>query len=177
MISESRYWKVPLLRAATWLEHVRLEESNSERLLVRVERELFIGFYAIRKLLETFKLSPCTKSMSFSLAWSPCVRMVDYFNAHRIDELFDLSTVQHEEHNLEFLCNQFIHSYVFSPVQEHDGSLAGALVCSDRLRQDKIYFVAITQISQAFRTVGKDYPVSQHLQRNRKTNQWEEITP
>jgi hypothetical protein len=47
---ESRYWKTPLLRAATWLERVQIQEQTPERTYVRIERELFLGFYVIRKL-------------------------------------------------------------------------------------------------------------------------------
>lgn len=175
MIQESRYWKAPLLRSANWLERLRFDESSEERALVRVERELFVGFYSIRKLLETFKLSPSTKSLVFHLQWSPCIEMVDYFNAHRIEELFDLSTVQSEDRDLEFLCNQFIHSYVFVPVHHEGGALAGVYVSSDRTRHEKLYFVELSQTIHAFRTVGKDYPREQHLRRNAKTDQWEEV--
>lgn len=113
MIQESRYWKEPLLRAANWLENLRIKERAAERSLVRVERELFVGFYGIRKLLETFKLSSSTKNMRFALAWSPCIKRVDYLNAGCVHELFDVQLVHIEERDLEFLCNQFIHSYVF----------------------------------------------------------------
>lgn len=175
MIQESRYWKVPLLRSANWLERLRFDEGSEERALVRVERELFIGFYSIRKLLETFKLSASTKSLVFHLKWSPCIKMVDYFNAHRIDELFDLNTIQSEDRDLGFLCNQFIHSYVFVPVRHEGGALAGVYVCSDRTRHEKLYFVELGQAIHAFRTVGKDYPREQHLRRKAKTDQWEEV--
>ena len=159
MIHESLYWKAPLLRSANWLEHLRFDEKTEERALVRFERELFIGFYSIRKLLETFKLSVSTKSLVFHLQWSPCIKMVDYFNAHRIDELFDLQAIKSEDRDLAFLCNQFIHSYV----------------SSDRTRHEKLYIVELNQVIHAFRTVGRDYPREQHLRRNAKTNQWEEI--
>jgi hypothetical protein len=175
MIYESRYWKQPLLRAATWLERLRLGEANEERALARVERELFLGFYSIRKLLDPFKIAPRTRTMMFMLTWSPCVKEVDYMNAHRIDELFDLDVRHTEQRDLAFLCNQFIHSYVFAPVQHEDGALAGAYVASDRARNEKLYFVELDQILLAFRTVGRDYPASQHMRRNERTNQWEEI--
>lgn len=174
MISESHYWKRPLLRAATWLERLRIEDANEERILVRVERELFVGFYTIRKLLDTFKISPSTRMMMFEMVWSPCIKTVDYMNAHRIDELFDLDVKHAEQRDLAFVCNQFIHSYVFVPVQHEDGTLAGAYIASDKARNERLYFVELAQILAAFRTVGRDYPAKQHMRRNEKTEQWEE---
>ena len=101
--------------------------------------------------------------------------MVDYMNAHRIDELFDLQESRTEERDLTFLCNQFIHSYVFTVVQSEDGALAGVYVSSDRTRREKLYFVDASHILHAFRSVGKDYPTKQIMKRNEKTLQWEEV--
>jgi hypothetical protein len=176
MIQESGHWKAPLLRSANWLERLCIEEHTAERSLVRVERELFVGFYAIRKLLGTFKLSPSTRVMKFPLLWSPCIKIVDYTNAHRIEELFDLEINNTEERDLEFLCNQFIHSYVFPPVEGEEGSLAGVYISSDKAKNDKVYFINITHILSAFRTVGSDYPRVQVLKRNEETHQWEEVS-
>ncbi|MBX9917599.1 MAG: hypothetical protein K2Y07_10250, partial [Nitrosomonas sp.] len=117
MIHESEYWKTPLLRAAAWLEKLRINEESAERSLVRVEKEIFIGFYSVRKLLDTFKVSDKTKAMTFELQWFPCIRKVDYFNAHRIDTLFDLNKINKETRDVQFLCNQFIHSFIFVPVE------------------------------------------------------------
>lgn len=176
MIQESCYWKAPLIRSANWLERLHIKEETAKRSLVRVERVLFVGFYGIRKLLETFKLSPSTRALKFSLLWSPCIKTVDYMNAHRIEELFDLEITNTEERSLEFLCNQFIHSYIFSPVQGEDGSLAGVFISSDRIKKDKVFFVDIDHILAAFRTVGSDYPAEQAMVRNEKTPQWDEVT-
>lgn len=176
MIHESSHWKQPLLRAANWLERLRIDKKNEERSLVRVERELFVGFYGIRKLLDTFKVSHSTRVKTFSLAWSPSVASTDYLNCHRIEELFDLSVQRVEQRDLTFVCNQFIHSYIFASAQSESGSLSGVYVSSDKAKNDKVYFVGIDQILDAFRLVGKDYPTEQHLRRN-KQGQWEEIVP
>ncbi|MGF6770637.1 hypothetical protein P3T18_003116 [Paraburkholderia sp. GAS199] len=176
MIHESYYWKQPLLRTANWLERLRVDDNNEERALARLERELFVGFYSIRKLLDTFKVSRATRTKTFALIWSPTVKSVDYMNWHRIDELFNLDTQHIEQRDITFLCNQFVHSYVFIPACDEEGALAGVYVASDKAKRDKVYFVAIDQMLEAFRVVGKDYPTEQHMQRN-KDGQWEEIAP
>jgi hypothetical protein len=175
MITESHFWKVPLLRSASWLERLRVVEATSERSLVRIERELFNGFYGVRKLLETFAVSSSTKKKEFSLAYFPCVKRVDYFNAHRIEELFDFESKSSETRDIGFLCNQFIHSYVFQVVLREDGAFDGALISSDRLRQEKLFLVESVQILDTFRLVGRDYPAEMHLSRNPKSLQWQEV--
>lgn len=175
MICESHYWKRPLLRTATWLERWRLDENVSERDLARIERELFVGFYAIRKLLETFKVSPSTRQRTYLLVWSPGIGTADYMNWHRLDEHFDLDDLHEERHDLMFLCNQFIHSFIFLPTIDEDGALGGVYIASDRIKKYKLYFIDIAQIVDAFRTVGRDYPTRLHLRRNDSTQQWEEV--
>jgi hypothetical protein len=96
VIYESRYWKEPLVRAASWLQKLRLEEATIERSLVRVERELFVGFYSIRKLLDTFKVSQPTRKLKFELEWAPSIGRVDYMNWHRLEELYDFERMQAE---------------------------------------------------------------------------------
>lgn len=174
MISESRYWKQPLLRSASWLERWRMNEANFERDSARIERELFIGFYAIRKLFDTFKVSLDTRRKSYSLIWSPRIGRPDYFNRHRIEEHFDLETRNEETRDLVFLCNQFVHSFIFTVVTDENNAFAGVFVASDKARNDRLYFVAASQIFLAFRTVGRDYPVRQHMIRNDRTGEWEE---
>jgi hypothetical protein len=174
MIYESSYWKKPLLRAANWLERLRLQEDE-ELDLVRVERELLLGFYTIRKLLDTFKISTNTRKATLSITWSPCTAAVDYMNRHRIDEHFDLEVSYAEQRDFVFLCNQFVHSFIFMPVISESRALDGVYVASDRLRNKRLYFVDLDQILLAFRTVGGDYPTHQHMQRNEETGQWEEI--
>lgn len=176
MIHESKYWKQPLLRTASWLSSVRLQETEiSERVLARVEREIFVGFYAIRKLLETFKVSPSTKALQFDIQafHAKSGSKVDYLNTAEIDNFFELKNPIQEQKDIGFLCNQIIHSYVFLISIREDGGLEGFFVASDTMRSRKVYFVEIVQVIDAFRQVGSDYPRGMIMQRNQKTDQWE----
>lgn len=176
MIHESKYWKQPLLRAASWMHKLRVQDSEvGERDLVRVEREIFIGFYAIRKLLETFKVSLSTKELRLDVQAfkANTERKADYFNKTNIDELFDLDHPCQEQRDIGFLCNQIVHSFIFLIATRENGALEGFFVASDSMRFKKLYFVGIDQVIHAFKLVGKDYPSSMQLRRNESTDQWE----
>lgn len=162
MIHESRYWKTPLVRGANWLNRIVLTEENSESALARAEREVFIGFYAVRKLLPTFKLSESTKRLSGEVQWfAPRNgQKVDYFHRSDIDDLFDLNHANTEVRDIGFLCNQVIHSYVFVNSTTEDGKLDGFFVSSDTMRQKRLYFFPLALVTQVFKTVGQDYPKS-----------------
>ncbi|MDT4291860.1 hypothetical protein RO575_20030 [Methylomonas sp. MO1] len=175
VIHESHYWKAPLVRAAGWLNLLRVNDKNSEAALARAEREIFIGFYAIRKLLSTFKLSESTKQLKYEIEWFPGKpgRAVDYFNRSEIDELFDLNQKSVETRDIGFLCNQVVHSFIFIITLGEKGELEGFFLTSDTMRYRRLYFVSIGSVLHAFRTVGKDYPSKQSLKRNEETGQWE----
>ena len=156
MIWESGYWKVPLLSAAKWLCAVRLSERTCESTYVRIEKEIFFGFYSIRKLLDTVKVSNATKATTYKLTWSPNVKPVDDLNWHQLDKCYDLSTEHTEIRDIRYLCDQFIHSYVFIVAGEF--RIDGIYVASDRVRNKKVYFVPLPHILHAFRLIGRDYP-------------------
>lgn len=171
MFRESKHWKEPLLKSASYLQCLRFSDRTSERTYVRVEKELFLGFYSIRKLLDTFKVSDSTKAMEFEVAWHPNQRSVDYMNWHKIEENYDLSIRKSETRDLRFICNQFIHSCIFI-LSECDNRLEGFFVVSDRERLTRCYFITLKQVLQVFRAVGKDYPSSLQLHRDLATGQW-----
>lgn len=172
MIWESSFWKEPLLSSANWLRKVRLTERTTERTVVRIEKEVFLGFYSIRKLLDAKKVSTATESIMFKVTWYPNIEHVDHLNWHKIGELYDLNKSNTETRDLRFLCNQFIHSYVFSPVI-HNGSIEGFYVSSDVKRNKRLYFVELGLVLKLFRTVGRDYPSKVTMVRNPKTKDWD----
>lgn len=171
MIYESSYWKEPLLKAATWLRRVRLGENVRETTLVKIEKELFVGFYSIRKLLETVKVSDSTKKKKFDLVWHPNKMPVDWLNHHIVEEHYDLTKSNQESRDIGFICNLFIHSYVFTLVGEN--KLEGVYVASDRTKNQKVYYVPIEVVLSAFRLVGRDYPSRLVLTRNPETGEFE----
>lgn len=172
MIWESSFWKDPLLASANWLRKVRLTERTSEKTIVRIEKEIFLGFYSIRKLLDAKKVSTAIESITFNVIWHPNIERVDHLNWHRIDELYDLTSTNTETHDLRFLCNQFIHSYVFSPVVDSQ-RIKGFYVSSDFERNKRLYFVDLELVLKLFRNVGRDYPSKVIIERNPETQDWD----
>ncbi len=163
------------MRGANWLERLVVSEENSESALARAEREVFIGFYAVRKLLPTFKLSNSTKRLSGEVQWfAPRPgQPVDYFHRSDVDELFDLDHPTRETRDVAFLCNQVMHSYIFVNLTTEAGKLDGFFVSSDTMRRKRLYFFPIAVVVRVFRTVGRDYPKSGHYVRNERTGEWE----
>ena len=171
MIWESSHWKEPLLKSASWLRSVRLSENTQERTFVRIEKEIFIGFYSIRKLLETVKVTDDTKSMKYELEWSPSVGKTNHLNWHNIERLYKLEQRNKENRDIGFICNLFMHSYVF--MVHGESRLEGVYVTSDNLKNKKLYFVSLDNILSIYRLVGRDYPSKSEFIMNPITGEYE----
>jgi len=172
MIWESSYWKEPLLKAADWMRQVRFRENTREATFVRIEKEIFIGFYSIRKLLDTVKVSDSTKKAPYELLWYQNVKPVDALNWHHLDEVYDLERERRETRDIRFICNLFVHSFVF--VVSGDDRFEGVYVASDKLRNKKVYFIPLSHIQAIFRLVGRDYPANISYMRNLETGELED---
>jgi hypothetical protein len=173
MIQDSVPWKEALLKYADWLESVRMREDVvDEDTLFKLERDVLMAWFSIRKLTDTFKLTDKTKAHLLTLDVFPNKKSVDYLNAHKVAECFDLSQSKEEKRDLVFVCNQFIHSYVLEFLWQDD-KLESILVCSDRERQAKLYMLSVEETTKAFRLVATDDPRSWQMKRNPKTLQWQ----
>jgi len=157
MIWESSPWKKDLLATAARLRAYMATDSLSDEDLAQFVRDIFIGFYSVRKLCETVtKLTDATKLMQVQLCWYPNLRCVNWRNNHRIDELYDLETRCHESRDLGFICGQIIHSFIFVPCMEDQGRLCEILFTSDTKKNKKLYSMKIEAVAAIFERVGND---------------------
>jgi hypothetical protein len=177
VIHESSYWKEPLLVAADFLEELQLSYEESEDELAKAEREILIGFYTIRKLLDTFKVSEETKRLKFDIkSFQPIQeKQVDYFNRWEVEDVFNLDRTLSETRDILYLCNQFVHSYVLVFEINRLGQIDGVFVSSDRAKTRRLYCIDRQEIVGLFRRVGEDYPSAQAYCRDDETGQWKVV--
>ena len=125
--------------------------------LARCEQIIMLGFYSIRKLTEAKKLTHKILKMSVPIRSYPATgRTVHFLNRRELDLLYDFDKPRKRTALLPFLCNQIIHSYVFSLLFDDVEKLTGMLVASDRERSKEIFEVSINEIIDIFDKVGKD---------------------
>lgn len=179
MITESYYWKKPLLTGAKVIRKYMDAEDVSEAQFARIEREIFIGFYSIRKLLEaTGKVSAETRNMKVALklyekrADQPAV---DWYNRSEFWELYDLDNPTLELRDLLYVAHRMVHSFIFILSGDDDGN--GAFFTSDRDKETRLNFVSTDEIVRVFETVGSDYPSGFHAWRDKATDEMKWSVP
>lgn len=173
MITESYYWKKPLLAGAKAIRKHMDSKDISEAQSARIEREIFIGFYSIRKLLEaTGKVSTETRTMKVALkryekrADQP---IADWYNRSEFWELYDLYKPAQEFRDLLYVAHRMVHSFIFVLSGDDDGH--GAFFTSDRDKDTRLNFIGTDEIVRVFETVGQDYPSSFHAWRDEATGE------
>ena len=70
MIHESCFWKEPLLESALRFKEYCSYSEIDEETYVKIEKDIFIGFYSIRKLIDTeTKVTDTLKAGKYSVQW------------------------------------------------------------------------------------------------------------
>ena len=160
MITESYYWKKPLLTGAKFIQKYMDAENITDAQFARIEREIFIGFYSIRKLLEaTAKVSVETRDMKVALKWYPKRAgqpIVDWYNRGEFWELYDLEHPVQDCRDVLYVAHRMVHSFIFTLSGDDDGH--GAFFTSDRDKESRLNFLSTGEIVRIFEVVGSDYP-------------------
>lgn len=159
MIHVSSYWKEDLIKLADKLLLRMVQKRWGEKNFFTLEKEIFLGFYSVRKLIESKKVSEKLTNKSYvvqklNFVGDPEViipKSADSdFNLIRDAEKSSLTTVQ--------ICNQIIHSYHFIPFFPNGKNLIGFFFCSDFERKKCLYLITIFEVSDIFKTIGQNYP-------------------
>lgn len=175
MIYESSHWKQPLLESAQRLIEFQTFNDISEENFAQIEMDIFLGFYSIRKLFDTIKVTDELKNNKYSIVWYPHQgNDITWRNNHRVDEHYNLNQKNSENRGLWFIASRLIHSFVFQICVNSTGGLNGIFFASDSDKNMKVYFLSTENIASFFEEVGNNYVKEIHFIRNPDTG--EELT-
>lgn len=160
MIYESQYWKEDLLKLAGKLERRLVQTRWGDRNFYAVEKEIFLGFYIIRKLIESKKISDHIVAKKYKILEFPLQDFSELPISSFNENIFEINKAKKIELSVISLCNQFIHSYHFAYFLPNEKNLTGFFFCSDRKRTSGLYFITLFDIVYIYRAVGNNYPVS-----------------
>jgi hypothetical protein len=169
MIAESEYWKKPLLAAGKRLRRFKSAQRLSNRSLVQIERDVFLRFYSIRKLFDTLKVTDAIKAAEVRISSHANVKPATWRNRDDIASCYDLGAAVQEARPIRFICNKFIHSFVFVPRVGERGGLDGLYFTSDQEKDRKLFLIDIDSVIEIFERVGENYPVAMEWRRDPKT--------
>lgn len=163
MMWESGPWKEELRRTVARLERRSRQKQWREASYARVELDAMQGFYMVRKLIEApGKVSETVKNRRVPVTefdLRPGAQ-VDSMNWHKITSLYDLDAGKAGVRDLMFVCNQFVHSFVFVTAHGNDPALTGFYLASDRQKEKTLLLVTLADVLKCFAVVASDYPAN-----------------
>lgn len=145
-----RYWLAELEQSAVSLEKLYRSNDWNDDSEFSVEKSIFLGFYAIRKLKESNLLSNKVISLNWKITTYP---KSDKPRQNKFLNDYQLFSGGFEELNLAVLCNQFIHSNHFSPFIPDGSFCVGFFFASDRESKKKLYYMQLVTVINVFLSV------------------------
>jgi hypothetical protein len=182
MIYDSIPWRQELGRIARRLERKSRQVHWTERSSFRIEKDLMMAGFSIRRLLEARKLAD-----SLAAKQVPVVRhqrigpVPDFYNRDDIDVIYDLDNPIKDQVTLAHLANQIIHSYVLvlscdevdAPYEGPDGievegeyRFNGYFLASERERLKHVYFLDAATLIALCRSIAVEDVVGVDMRRD-----------
>jgi hypothetical protein len=162
MIDDAIPWKQDLARVADRLERKTNQIRWTDRTCYLIERDFLVSAYAIRKLLQSDKVSNDIARQNFPVTrYASTGYLPDCMFEYELSPHYDLSNPEQWTVNLGFLCNQFIHSFVllFSCDQE-TGIFSEIYVASENEIGKHVYRIEPSKYIGLCRTMSQDEIVS-----------------
>ncbi len=158
MTTTSYPWKQQLLRQAELLHELVQPHRWSEASSVKLEETVVLGFYGIRRLINSFLLSDALVHRPIPMTAFPAHRKTDVLVGEpSFEVLYDLKSGHPVAHDLLFLCHQVVHNCVFAAFFDAERNLQGVYITSDHQRKVALYGIDFKTIQNLFHQVGTEH--------------------
>ncbi|MFC4214071.1 hypothetical protein ACFP4H_21155 [Pseudophaeobacter arcticus] len=157
-------------------------QDPSDDHLGELEHVLMTGFFSIRKLMEArTKLSSTNMKRRCKVRRYPIRSEIketgpfpDLMNYHQLDKFYDFSKGSIIAKDLSYVCNQFIHSFVFSFMLNERGQVESVILSSDKEKKKFCHTICLSDAIEVFRLIGADYPSDVRMRRN-ENGEWQVV--
>lgn len=160
------YWLNELSKSALFLESLYRKPSWNEGLEFETEKAVFLGFYTIRKLKESKLLCSEISGFNTKLVSYPIRADVKLADCDKWSEAYNLMQGNEQVLALEELCNQFIHSKIYSPFVPGGLGCMGFYFASDKEFKSHVYYVTLVKIVSVFLSVSNSKKINLKLDIN-----------
>jgi hypothetical protein len=174
VIRRATYWRRTLRSMAERLRKRTSQVRWSDSATADLEHCTMLGFYAIRKLEESWELPDTILNLTVPVIVFPCIkRLRSPISWPDVEQNYDLAAGMPRKQTLPFLWNQFIHSFVFTPCFDPaTRKLHGVIVSSNDRKNEAAYLVRLDEIIKTFDAVAakgrhrlRIVPDATHLQK------------
>jgi hypothetical protein len=157
VITDSVPWREELLKIAAALERRATMTRWTSRTGFLVERDLMLGMFAIRRLIESAKTSTLLPRERVSVGVHPLTgRIPGIYDRWSYWEHYDMYSKRQTQLTVGELVTLFIHSFVLEFYPASEDWSARIWVVSDRDRHKWLYSISFERVFALFRRVGDE---------------------
>jgi hypothetical protein len=157
VIDDSVPWRTDIARTAERLRERLTQQRWHQRTFYLVEKDLMIGFYAIRRLIDSHKTSSRLSAKRIPVRVCPLLgKEPKVFDRWSPWEYFDFESKQRSDINVGSLQNEFIHSFILMLSFSEESKFLGVFVGSDRTKRKQVFEVPIGEIIDLFDYVARE---------------------
>ncbi|MDN2658204.1 hypothetical protein Q4490_15935 [Neptunomonas phycophila] len=159
------YWLEEIQNSCVFLENLYRKQEWNNNLEFQFEKSIFFGFYAIRKLIESNLIDPNIASRNTKITkYSPIEKEEFEINfLERWSKAYNLMKGDEWQLSLEKICNQFVHSKIYSPFVPDGTWCVGIYFVSDRDYKKKVYYIQLIRVIETFLSVCHGKSISLNL--------------
>lgn len=162
MIDESGPWREELQKSAHRLLRWDVQRRWSARTYYLAERDIMMGAYAIRRLIDSGKTSSLLGARRYPVIHYPLVgRVPMVLDRFSPEEFYNLEKPTRAQLDVAHLCNQIIHSFVFQ-IFLTDEDTTSVMFVSDRDRARRVHSISFERLAELFDYVAREEIVSTH---------------
>jgi hypothetical protein len=174
---ESFYWKEELIRISRTIRPKKRPARWTDRAHCLVERDLMLGFFMVRRLIELHKVSSSTRDLWLQVFSCPSRGPpIHRMNGLHINEVYDLATEKREMRKPAYIANQFIHAYTSYVVRDDSRNWSCIYVVSDFDRNDRLWRVPVSEVRRLFLTAAHDNVTNMRMVYNNKKGDYDVVT-
>lgn len=162
MIDDSVPWRHELRKAASRLQRWDEQARWSGRTYFLAERDIMMGAYSIRRLIDSGRCSSRLPDKRYSAyRYARIGRIPMHLDRFSPESFYDVASPTTDSLSVARLCNQIIHSFVFQICAEED-STAGVVFVSDRDKHKHLYGMSFQTLAALLDYVGREDVVLTH---------------
>jgi hypothetical protein len=168
MIEEDLYWRADLTKFSERLKKRYAEPRWSKRSLYEIEKDVFLSAYVIRKLIQSGKVDRAVSGLNYRIKQYPIKPgAVPSTNPKTFTSTYDIYRGHDQTLSVEKLCDQFVHSYIFSPliINRSHGVVFGIYFASDRESKRGLYYISLVRVIEIIVCAARNCPVKLALAR------------
>jgi hypothetical protein len=168
MIEQDPYWRAELNKISDRLKRRYEQRKWTKRTLFEIEKDIFLSAYIIRKLIESGRvghsvlgLSVCLKKYPIRPGALPPATPQTFLSA------YDVYDGRDKLLSIKGLCNQFVHSFIFSPliISRDHGVVFGIYFASDSESKTGLYYIPLVKMIEIIASAARNRPIKLKLQK------------